>query len=272
MSKHLVEINFNELKFNLYELLGVPSNSPEKKIKKAYRKLILKVHPDKNNYEDEEIFNHLTMANQILTNTLLREKYDNWLKSFGQDSLSHSDLKHGYKNSIDKLNLQIPNIKESKESYQDKIDKLNKKHGIDKYNDIDTMKKYSQKLEEFKLNINIPSQNIKNGADFNNKFENNKINPKNDQIIHIKPNDSIIEFNGDLVGNEYLSVTNYSLLYAGEEDNIQTSNYSSLDRAFMLQPKLNYDNKNDKERAKDYNKFTDELSELFPKKNDDIDV
>ena len=121
MSKHLVEINFNELKFNLYELLGVPSNSPEKKIKKAYRKLILKVHPDKNNYEDEEIFNHLTMANQILTNTLLREKYDNWLKSFGQDSLSHSDLKHGYKNSIDKLNLQIPNIKESKESYQDKI-------------------------------------------------------------------------------------------------------------------------------------------------------
>ena len=94
-----------------YNILNVTKSSSPEEIKKAYRKLILKVHPDKNNYEDEEIFNHLTMANQILTNTLLREKYDNWLKSFGQDSLSHSDLKHGYKNSIDKLNLQIADRK-----------------------------------------------------------------------------------------------------------------------------------------------------------------
>ena len=31
MSKHFIEINFEQLKFNLYELLAVPTNATEKK-------------------------------------------------------------------------------------------------------------------------------------------------------------------------------------------------------------------------------------------------
>ena len=96
MSKHLVEINFDQLKFNLYELLAVTQDASEKKIKKAYRKLIIKFHPDKNNLLDDEIYNHLTLANQVLTNSELRKSYDQWLKSFGQDSSTHTDLKKTY--------------------------------------------------------------------------------------------------------------------------------------------------------------------------------
>ncbi|MGB1399709.1 MAG: DnaJ domain-containing protein, partial [Candidatus Puniceispirillaceae bacterium] len=70
---------------------------------------MLKIHPDKNNYEDEEIFNHLTSANQILTNPSLREKYDNWLKSYGEDNSSHMELKENYKNSIDEISFKMPN-------------------------------------------------------------------------------------------------------------------------------------------------------------------
>mgnify|MGYP004123562905 CR=1 FL=1 len=130
------------------------------------------------------------------------------------------------------------------------------------------MERYSRKMEEFKSKINIPSQNIKDEKDFNNKFNNIITNPDNDQIIHVKPNNSIIEFNGDLVGNEYLSIRDYSLLYANEEDRVQTSNYSSIDRAFKLQPKINFEESSDKERIKEYNKFTDELSKMFPKSDD----
>ena len=96
MSKHIFEIDFDQLKFNLYDLLGVQCDCTEKKIKKAYRKLILKFHPVKNNELDDEVFNHLTIANQILSNIESRKKYDEWLKSFGQESLTHENLKDNY--------------------------------------------------------------------------------------------------------------------------------------------------------------------------------
>ena len=67
MSNHNIEINFDTLKYNLYDILGVKSDASKKKIKKAFRTLILKFHPDKNNIDDEDIYNHLTLANEILT-------------------------------------------------------------------------------------------------------------------------------------------------------------------------------------------------------------
>ena len=107
MSKHILEINFNELKFNLYELLAVPIDCSEQKIKKAYRKIIIRFHPDKNDLIDEEVYNHLTIANQVLTNVDLRTKYDEWLKSYGQESMSHSELKNNYKESNKNRSLLV---------------------------------------------------------------------------------------------------------------------------------------------------------------------
>ena len=53
---------------SLYELLDIPKTSTDADIKKKYRKLALKYHPDKNpdNVEAEEMFKKINHANSIL--------------------------------------------------------------------------------------------------------------------------------------------------------------------------------------------------------------
>ena len=147
MSKHTIEINFDSLRFNLYELLNVSSDASEKRIKKSYRKLIIKFHPDKNNEIDEEIYNHLTIANQVLTNSELRAKYDGWLKSYGEDSLDHDNLKQNFeKQSLDIKNSFPSQPSEAKQTYYEKVEKLNIKHGLNKnWEEESTMSKYEKK-------------------------------------------------------------------------------------------------------------------------------
>ena len=53
-----------------YEVLGVERNAPESDIKKAYRRLALKFHPDKNQDNVEEctrLFNAVQQAYEVLS-------------------------------------------------------------------------------------------------------------------------------------------------------------------------------------------------------------
>ena len=74
-----------------------------------------------------------------------------------------------------------------------------------------------------------------------------------------------MEYNGEILGDQYLSITNYDLLYS--DDNVQSSNYSSLDRAFKLQPKIEYQEVNITQKMKEYKNLSDDLSNLYPDKN-----
>lgn len=70
-----------------YKVLGVDKTATEKEIKKAYRKLARKFHPDLNpdNKEAEKKFKELNEANEVLSNIENRKKYDqygeNWKHS-----------------------------------------------------------------------------------------------------------------------------------------------------------------------------------------------
>jgi molecular chaperone DnaJ len=65
-------------KRDYYEVLGVSKSATEKEIKKAYRKMAIEFHPDKNpdNKEAEERFKEAAEAYDVLSNPEKKQKYD----------------------------------------------------------------------------------------------------------------------------------------------------------------------------------------------------
>lgn len=63
----------------LYSILGITPDADDKAIKKAYRKLARKYHPDVNKDKGaEEKFKEINMANEILSNPERRAQYDKY--------------------------------------------------------------------------------------------------------------------------------------------------------------------------------------------------
>ena len=75
-------------KKDYYELLGVKRDATPAEIKKIYRRLAMKHHPDKNQGDkaSEEKFKELSEAYEVLSDAGKRDKYDR----FGHDGLRSS--------------------------------------------------------------------------------------------------------------------------------------------------------------------------------------
>ena len=72
-------------KRDYYEVLGVAKTATKDELKKAYRKLALKYHPDKNPGDKvaEEKFKEAAEAYDVLSDDNKRAKYDQWGPSMG---------------------------------------------------------------------------------------------------------------------------------------------------------------------------------------------
>ncbi|XP_028659412.1 dnaJ homolog subfamily C member 5 [Erpetoichthys calabaricus] len=81
----------------LYQILGLEKGSAHEEIKKSYRKLALKYHPDKNpdNPEATEKFKEINNAHAILTDVTKRNIYDKYgslglyvAEQFGEENVN----------------------------------------------------------------------------------------------------------------------------------------------------------------------------------------
>ena len=84
-------------KRDYYEVLGVDKNSSKDEIKKAYRKLAIKYHPDKNagNAEAEEKFKEATEAYEVLGDEKKKQAYDQFGFA-GVDGMNSAGGGHDY--------------------------------------------------------------------------------------------------------------------------------------------------------------------------------
>ena len=70
-----------------YKILGIPKTASEEDVKKAYRKLARKLHPDLNPSDKEanKKFQQINEANEVLSDPEKRKKYDQYGEQYGEN-------------------------------------------------------------------------------------------------------------------------------------------------------------------------------------------
>ena len=95
-------------KRDYYEILGVSKNASDAEIKKAYRQMALKYHPDKNpdDKEAEEKFKEAAEAYEVLSDANKRSRYD----QFGHAGIGGAAGTGGFSMSMDDIFSQFGDI------------------------------------------------------------------------------------------------------------------------------------------------------------------
>ena len=81
-----------------YDILGVGKNASDEELKRAYRKLAMKYHPDKNpnKKEAEERFKEINEAYAVLSDKEKRKQYDTFGKEGFQQRFTQEDIFRGF--------------------------------------------------------------------------------------------------------------------------------------------------------------------------------
>jgi curved DNA-binding protein CbpA len=189
---------------NLYEVLNINIDATDIEIKKQYKKLILKYHPDKNKDDTDVLltFELITLAYNVLSNKELKKLY-NELRLIKWDF-----TKLRTESQIAKPNYEKKNFNHLNEEY-------NKLHGHDSNEKILNIKDFNTKLEELieERKKEITKFKKINKKEFKKEFE--KIKRSEDEI---NISNDLIPYNLELVVLN--SIDNISKLYDTDKTGI----------------------------------------------------
>ncbi|MCT4509795.1 MAG: DnaJ domain-containing protein [Tepidibacter sp.] len=119
---------------NLYEILEINKDASQNEIKKAYRRLAKKYHPDRNPNDKcaGDKFREVAQAYEILSDEKLRKEYDDKLLNFKKENKTNDHFSKSKKNNSKKtsgMNVDFefekffgfnPKTKETTEDFKNK--------------------------------------------------------------------------------------------------------------------------------------------------------
>src|ERR1017187_10296154 len=89
---------------DLYQILGVNKSSSEDEIKKAYRQMAMKYHPDKNaDPEADSKFKEASSAYEILSNPDKKANYDRFGSIGGNSGNAPNGFGYGFEDIFSKF-------------------------------------------------------------------------------------------------------------------------------------------------------------------------
>ena len=168
------QYSFNTLEFNLYELLDLPITCTTEEVRKTFKKLIKRFHPDKISELEEKLYYNITIAHHILSNEETKTKYNEWLL---QSNKSHTSLKNNFGKELDEMRQYFPsNANDAQIEFYKTSSFLKNRHGDFEEDNRKISSIYKEK-EKIRNNIpNISKENFSDMKDFNKKFTDRKTN------------------------------------------------------------------------------------------------
>jgi len=277
---------------NLYDVLKLSSDCSQADIKRSYRKLAKKYHPDRKKDGDRELFELITEAYNMLSNPQTRADYDKIYNDFmGTQHHHHATLKEEFENYELSRKTDVTHLskEESKKMFKKEFNEMDRRHNFRRENldsvlDDTQINRFCDDLKFAREQDDIENMHNKIFDDCD-RFDLAKFNEAYD-IVH-KSGGKLIPHTGNpdpwnkITGCSYSSVNNNNLYEESDDIDIETMN--CLDYAPIIKnKKAKTLTKNDVEQLKgvsytynhdvkddNYMKdFNQRVSELDTKRNE----